>query len=199
MLALLILLSLGSDDPDDDPLHDEPLRKQLNDFAAENLRVRHGHSGSGNFTVLDVQPRKAPTTGGINITITVAGPEFSERFFCRFDAIVVRALAAIENEIVCQAPKHSPGQFYVSVSTNRLIWSDDFPFDYDDSGKAIAVVVAIIVGIAIISCALFVFQMRQCQQGQRKHRKQPAALTHRYGGNRERDSGLAKRRPERFL
>jgi hypothetical protein len=195
MLALFLVVSLKVDHGDED----EQLRNQLDDFAARNNRVRRVTDPRATVTILDVQPGKAPSTGGINITITVAETDPSPVFFCRFDAVVVRAFGKIDNEVFCRAPKHSPGQFLLSVSYDRLVWSDDFPFEYAETGKLIRVFVAIFIGISIISCALFAFQKKQCRQGQRKHRKAPAAFAPGYTAGWDRDTGMSKRRPERFL
>jgi hypothetical protein len=198
---LLLVASRDTEDPEDDIVNDRTLREQLNDFAARNSRVRRGGDSHVNFTIVSITPNEVPSTGDTHVTIILDDLHSHDVFYCRFDTIVVLAESVVfaDKEIRCRAPKHQQGDFSLAVSPDQLTWSQDVPFVYYDSSKAIPLVIAIIIGVSFISFAMFIFQMRQCQNEQRKHRKAPAALASGYMMNKDDDHGSLKRKSSRIL
>jgi hypothetical protein len=201
MLFLLLISFLSaSHDPDENEENNErPLRDQFNKFAAHNARIRLASTSLSSLTIQSVNPRKSPTEGGVTILLSVNGLQSSTTHFCRFDTIIVEGTILPNNFLKCLSPKHASGEIPLAVSFDEVSWSADVPFFYVNRRNTADFILAVLLGLSIVSFAIFVFQRRQWRNSKRKHRKMPAALIDRHLSNLEQDIGSLKRQTSPLL
>jgi hypothetical protein len=155
---------------------EKTLINQLHDFAARNVRVRRSTS-STNLTILSFNPKDASTDGGTDVTIVVSGLPPGGSSYCRFDTILSPATLIADDTLRCTAPRHAAGEVLLAVSADGAMWSSDVSFLYVLRGGAVYILLSIFLGISLVSFALFLFQIRQCKNQQKRNlREMPQAF-----------------------
>jgi hypothetical protein len=176
MLAISFMALCASLDDANDLADEKTLIGQLHDFAARNVRVKRSTSAA-NLIVVSYDPKNASTDGGTDVHIVVLGIPPGATPYCRFDTILSPAAPVADNTLRCTAPRHAAGEVLLAVSADGATWSTDVPFLYIVRGGPLYVLIAIFLGISLVSFALFLFQMRQCKNQQKKNlREMPQAF-----------------------
>jgi len=169
MLLCLLCGAALSQVAEDGAGDDRTLLNQFNEFAAQNARVRRSSDSSANISIVSYQPKESATDGGVEVTLVLAELAPDSSPFCRFDTIIAQGTIVTDNTIQCTAPKHASGEVPLSVSVDGRVWSADVAFRYVAAGNATIILLAIFLGISLVSFALFLFQMKQCKDQQKKN------------------------------
>ena len=90
--------------------------------------------------------------------------------YCKFDDNIVPGERKSESSFSCVAPNHSAGIVTLSISFDQRNWFGDLEFRYFDGKKAMYIIIGLVVGISIVSFGLFLLQMRQCKEEQKRHK-----------------------------
>lgn len=146
--------------------------------------------------ILSYEPVKGPTSGGGEVVIKL-DREMRQAPYCRFDTTVVPgSWRGDPSVIVCAIPAHDAGVVDLCVSMDRETWSDTVQFRFYDIKKATNIVVILIVIVAIVSFGLFLLQMRQCKDEQRRHRQGYEATLGDASSESEDETKPLNRRPK---
>ncbi|OHT05602.1 hypothetical protein TRFO_26611 [Tritrichomonas foetus] len=124
---------------------------------------------STKYVISKVVPDQIPSSGHINVELTI-DPPYTGECFCKFDTTIVKGFGEKDGTVICQAPRHIGGDIYVYFSPDGENWSTGLLATYTVNVKTMWIIVAIIAGTCLASFGLFWWQMRQCKNSSRKNR-----------------------------
>jgi hypothetical protein len=143
--------------------------------------ARRSVDSTANFSIVSFGPKQSPTDGGAEIIVVLNETFPCSSPFCRFNTVLSQSTVLPGNSLQCISPKYPPWKVPLLVSLDGVSWSSDVAFLSVAKGNAVSVLIAIFLGVSLISFALFMFQMRQCKNEQKKSRKElPQAIVDSY-------------------
>jgi hypothetical protein len=123
-------------------------------------------NSKGILSIIKITPQQSPTDGGIEVVIQAHDLVMGVAPYCRFDKVIVQGYLLPDTSLQCISPNHTRGEVGLSISLDKVYWSEGVPFRYVQSYAVVWHILAILVGI--FALCFFIRQLREWRNARRK-------------------------------